>query len=83
MLAIKDLIARLPVPGLKESYDRQQIARCVEAVCGVPLATRSITLKDGILTLRVPPVFKSAVHARKQGIISELAKEEIAVSDIR
>jgi hypothetical protein len=83
MLALKDLIARLPVPGLKESYERQQIAKCVENACGVPVTTRAVTVKDGILTLRVPPVFKSALHARKQGIISALALEQITITDIR
>lgn len=83
MLALKDLIARLPVPGLKESYDRQQIAKRVEEACGLPVTTHAVSLKDGIVTLKVPPVFKSAVHARKQGIISALADERISVTDIR
>lgn len=83
MFALKDVIARLPVPGLKESYERQQVAKCLHSAFGVEVAARSITLKDGILTLQVPPVFKSAVSARKQGIIDALAGERISIHEIR
>lgn len=83
MFALKDILARLPVPGLKEAHDRQLIAESIEKVCGVPITTNKIIFKDNIVTVSVPPVIKSAIGLHKTKIITLAKQEGVQVNDIR
>lgn len=81
--SLKDLLARLPIPGLKESNDRHFIARIVTELLKVPVQANQIVLKDGILTVSVPPVVKSALHTKQIEILTRLQEEGIIANTIR
>lgn len=81
--SLKDLLSRLPVPGLKESNDRHTIAELLTKEFSVPIQPKQIMLKDRILTVSVPPVVKSALQVRAQKLKDELLKEDIRVDSIR
>jgi hypothetical protein len=44
--SIRDLIARLPIPGLKESTNRHCIAEILSNTLSIPIKANQITLKD-------------------------------------
>lgn len=81
--SLKDLISRLPIPGLKESTNRHIIAEKLTELLTIPIKANQINVKDEILTISVPPVVKSALHMRQQEIITFLTKEGIQVRTVR
>jgi hypothetical protein len=81
--SIRDLIARLPIPGLKESTNRHCIAEILSNTLSIPIKANQITLKDEILTVKVPPVVKSAIQIKQGSIKEKLSKENIEVKTIR
>lgn len=82
-LKLGDIIARLKVPGLKESNERHVIAKAVTESLGVPVRPNQITLKEGALSVAVPPVVKSALHMKQTEIIESIAREGIIVRSIK
>lgn len=81
--SLKDLLNRLPIPGLKESNDRHTIAEILARELSIPIKAKQIDLKDQILTISVPPVVKSALQLHAQKIRETLLKEGILVNAIR
>jgi hypothetical protein len=81
--SLKDLISRLPIPGLKESTNRHIIAELLTNELGIKIKPNKIVLKDEILTVSVPPVMKSALQIRQVQIIEKLNKEGLKVSSVR
>jgi len=81
--SLKDLISRLPIPGLKESGDRHIIAEILTNTLSIPITPKQISFKDGIVTVSVPPVVKSAIKIREIQLIESLQKEEIVVQKIQ
>jgi hypothetical protein len=81
--SIRDLIARLPIPGLKESTNRHVIAEILTKILSIPVKAHQITLKDEILTIQVPSVVKSALVLHQNRIRDELSKEGLLVKTIR
>ena len=81
--SLKDLISRLPIPGLKESNDRHTIAAKLTEILHIPIKAKQITFKDSILTVAVPPVVKSALHIKQGELLEQLAKEGITFNSVR
>ncbi len=81
--SIRDLIARLPIPGLKESTDRHIIAGIISKTLSVPIRANQILFKDGTVTVTVPPVVKSALHIHNTRLIDECSKNGISITTIR
>lgn len=81
--SLKDLLSRLPIPGLKESADRHSAADILSKTLHIPIQARQIALKDGILTVSVPPVVKSAMQVKQAQIQDLLQKEGIIVTQLR
>jgi hypothetical protein len=82
-IKLSDLIARLKVPGLKESNERHVLAEVLTKTLGVAVQPKQITFKEGILTVAVPPVVKSALHIKQTDILERAAKEGVIVRSIR
>ncbi|HWU24644.1 MAG TPA: hypothetical protein VN086_02735 [Candidatus Paceibacterota bacterium] len=81
--SLKDLLNRLPIPGLKESNDRHTIAEILTKELSIPIKAKQIDLKDQILTVSVPPVIKSALQIRAEKIKAALSKEGIIANSVR
>ena len=81
--SLRDLIARLPIPGLKESTDRHTIAQILSEILSVPIKPSQIDVKDEILTVAVPPVVKSALQMKQVQIKEKLNREGIVVNSVR
>ncbi len=82
-LKLGDIIARLKVPGLKESNERHVIAKAISESLGIPVEPKQITFKEGILSVAVPPVMKSALHIKQTEILERIAKEGVIVRSLR
>lgn len=81
--SLKDLLSRLPVPGLKESADRHLAAEVLSKTLTLPIKPHQITLKDGIITVSVPPVVKSAIQIHQSKLKEQLEQEGINISSFR
>ncbi|MDB5245325.1 MAG: hypothetical protein JWN90_430 [Parcubacteria group bacterium] len=82
-LKLGDIIARLKVPGLKESNERHVLAKVLSESLGIPVTPKQIMFKEGILSVAVPPVVKSALHIKQTEILERISKEGITVRSIR
>ena len=81
--SLKDLIARLPIPGLRESTDRHAVAEILTKELQIPIQAKQIQLKDSILTVSVPPVVKSALQIRSEKLKEAFSRQGIQVNAIR
>lgn len=81
--SLKDLISKLPIPGLKESTDRNTIAQAITTLLNIPIKPHQIILKDEIITVSVPPVVKSALHIKQQELLTLLNKEGVSAKTVR
>jgi hypothetical protein len=45
-MSLKDLISKLPIPGLKESNDRHIIAHTITNLLSVPIRADQVKFKD-------------------------------------
>lgn len=81
--SLRDLISRLPIPGLKESNDRHTIAQTITHLLNVPIKPNQISLKEGIITVSVPPVVKSALQVKQEELFKILDTEGITVRAVR
>lgn len=82
-IRISDLLARLPIPGLRESRIRHVIAEEITSLLGIPVRPNQVDFIDGILSIRVPPVVKSALGIRKEELTQRLAPHSISLREIR
>ncbi|MES2225491.1 MAG: hypothetical protein V4480_01645 [Patescibacteria group bacterium] len=80
---LSDILARLPIPGLKESNDRHTIAEVLSEQLGIPIQPKQIVFKDSILIVSSPPVVKSALHLKRKDILSLLEKKGISIQTIK
>lgn len=76
--SLKDLLSRLPIPGLKESTDRHLIAEEITNLLTIPVKANQINIKDDILTVSVPPVVKSALHLKQTELFRRLSEKGIS-----
>lgn len=81
--SLKDLISRLPLPGLKESKDRHIIAEEITKLLGIPVRPNQVSLKDEIISVSVPPVLKSAIQVKQEELLTRLAGEGITATRVR
>jgi hypothetical protein len=81
--SLRDLISRLPIPGLKESTDRHIIADILTKTLKIPIKSNQIIFKDGVLTVAVPPVVKSAIQIKQQVLKEAIYKEGIEIQSFR
>lgn len=80
---LSDLLARLPIPGLKESNQRHTIAEKLTALLKISIKPNQVQLKDSILTVSVPPVVKSALRIKQKEIVEILNREGIEIKELR
>lgn len=81
--SLKDLLARLPIPGLKESNDRHVIADVITKLFNIPVSPKQILVKEGIIIVSVPPVMKSALHLKQSELLSQLQEMGIRAQGVR
>lgn len=77
--SLRDLIARLPIPGLQESTNRHVIADVLTKTLNIPIKPKQINCKDGVITVSVPPIVKSAIQLKQTQLLDLLSKEGISV----
>lgn len=81
--SLRDLIARLPIPGLRESTDRHTIADALTQSLTISIRPHQIQVKEGFVTVSVPPVVKSAIQIRQHELKELLTKEGVSVVGFR
>lgn len=81
--SLKDLLSRLPIPGLKESADRHLIAEQITNLLNIPVRANQIIYKDGIITVSVPPIVKSALHIKQEALFERLHQHGIHPASLR
>lgn len=83
MDALSELLKRIPIPGLKESNERHILAQVISDTVNVKISAHQVRFKEGVITLTVPPVLKSAIHMRKDGLIEVMKDKGINVQQIK
>ncbi|MBU0749896.1 hypothetical protein KKH15_00040 [Patescibacteria group bacterium] len=83
MFSIQDLLKRHAIPGLRLSENRRVCAEILTSVTGVAISPKSIQISEGVLSLSIPPVLKSALLLKQTEIIASLQAEGISVTALR
>lgn len=81
--SLRDLLAKLPIPGLKESNERHCAAEILSTELSLPITPSQITIKENTLSVSVPPVIKSALRIKEKALIERFSKEGISIIRIR
>jgi hypothetical protein len=82
-ISIRDILARHPMPGIREANIRHTVAEAVTEITGVKLEPAQVGHTDGRLVLSVPPVFKSAILLRIDEFKNRLKRDGIEVTEVR
>lgn len=82
-ISIKDILARHPVPGIREAQVRYAVAKAVTDLTGVEITPDKVRHTEGRLVLAVPPVLKSAILLRLQEFTDLLKEEDIEIREVR
>lgn len=83
MKTIAELLKNHPIPGIREAEVRRTCALALAKVLSIEVAPKHIHLKDGVLTVSLPPIVRSAVLVRAENVKTLLSEEGITVSTIR
>lgn len=81
--SLKELLARLPIPGLKESTDRHIIAETITELLNIPIKPSQITFRDSIISVSAQPVVKSALQIKQEALLARLRAQDIQASKVR
>lgn len=83
MKSLADLLLNHKVPGVRDAQIRHAIAEEVSTLLQIPIQPNQVHYKDADLTLKVPPVVKSAVKLNTEKIIAALASRDIRIATIK
>lgn len=83
MKTLAELLKNHPIPGIREAEIRRTCALTIAKVLSIDVAPKHIHLQDGVLTISLPPVVRSAVLVRAENVKTLLQEEGITVSSIR
>lgn len=83
MKSLSDLLLNHPIPGIRQSEERRTCALVLSQVLGIEVHPKHIQVKEGALTLALPPVVKAALRIKKGELIQKLSAEGVVVSDLR
>jgi len=83
MKSLGDLLKFHKVPGVEEAEVRKVIAAALTRVLGVPVSVKHIRYSDGVASLQIPPVLKSALVIKFSEVQALLEGEGITLREIR
>ncbi len=83
MKSLTDLLKNHPIPGIREAEIRRTCAEVVKQSTGVEVQPKHIKISDGVLSLSVPPLLKSALVLKFSEVQERLRQEGIMVKEIR
>lgn len=84
MSLFADILANLKHKIDAQNAYRYQIVQVLKEIIGITVDPTAITsLKDGVLTINVPPTIKMAINLKIDAIIQSLRAKQIPVSRIR
>lgn len=82
-ISIRDILAKHPVPGVREANIRHEVAKAITEVTGVEVLPRQVSHVEGNLALTIPPVLKSALLLRQEELKTRLREAGVEVTGIR
>lgn len=83
MKTLAELLKNHPIPGIREAEVRRSCAEVLTRVTGVSILPKHVSFTDGMLSLTVPPVVKSALVLKFAVAQETLQKEGITLREIR
>ena len=83
MKSLSDLLKTHRIPGVKEAEIRRACAEALSNVLGTPITPKQVRYSDGVISLVVPPVVKSALSLRMEEAKQTLLREGITLKEIR
>jgi len=82
-ISIRDILARIKVPGVREANIRHEVAAAITDITGITVTPSQVTYTEGNLALNVPPVMKSALLLRMNELKTRLREAGIEVTGLR
>ncbi len=83
MKSILELLANHRIPGIQLSEKRRACADTIKALMGVPVSPSKLKFHEGVLSLSVPPVLKSAIFLKQEELKGLLLAQGITLTEIR
>jgi len=72
MIEIKDLLLNFRNILVSESSKKEEICRIISEEIKIEIKTEDITLKNGIISLNIKPIYKNEIFLKKDKIFSKL-----------
>lgn len=72
MLEIKDLLNRFSKIIETGEGNKKFITETIREITGISIETEDITVKNGIISLKIKPIYKNEIFIKKDQIFSKL-----------
>ena len=82
-ISIRDILARHPVPGIREANIRHTVAEAITELTGIMVTPHQVRYEDGRSVLKVPPVHKPALSLRIDELKSRLKEGGVELVELR
>lgn len=82
-ISIRDILARHPIPGVREAHIRDTVARVITELTNVKVEPSQVRHEDGRIVLNVPPVLKSALLLRIEEFKNRLKEGGLEMTEVR
>jgi hypothetical protein len=72
MIEIKDLLLNFKNILVFESFKKEEICRIISEEIKIEIKPEDISLKNGIISLNIKPIYKNEIFLKKDKIFSKL-----------
>lgn len=83
MKSLSDLLARHPIPGIRQSAERHSCAEALQEILGLPVTAKQVKYESGVLSLTLPPIVKSALLAQQEVVKAALLSRGLSFVELR
>ena len=83
MKSITELLKLHTAPGIRLAEGRRVCAGALQSVLGITVSPDQLSYTNGVISLSLPPVVKSAALMKRTEIIALLKSADISITEIR
>jgi len=84
MFNISSYLEKFKNIGVKELLLKEKVAASVERIVKISISHKDVTIKNGIVTIKMKPMEKSELFIKKNQLLSAVNEgESVKIKDIR
>ena len=83
MFNISSYLEKFKSIGMQDALLKEKTTTLIQERFGITINKKDITYKNGIMTLKVPPILKTEIFMKKQEFLKLLSSPANILHDIR